>query len=100
MVRVQPGRLADVMRRAEQALLKLDSEMILSSVSMEQARAKAYRAPCRLDSTCAGDSRRLTLCDLSAAREKSPGIHDSDRTDLLVRDAALAQVGDCIPYVE
>jgi putative ABC transport system permease protein len=42
MVRVQPGHLADVMRRAEQTLLKLDSEMILSSVSMEQARAKAY----------------------------------------------------------
>jgi putative ABC transport system permease protein len=42
MVRVQPGHLGEVMRRAEQALLKLDSEMILSSVSMEQARAKAY----------------------------------------------------------
>jgi len=42
MVRVQPGRLGEVMRRAEQALSKLDSEMILSSVSMEQARAKAY----------------------------------------------------------
>ncbi len=42
MVRVQPGHLAEVMRRAEQTLLKLDSEMILSSMSMEQARAKAY----------------------------------------------------------
>jgi len=42
MVRVQPGHLGEVMKRAEQALLKLDSEMILSSVSMEQARAKAY----------------------------------------------------------
>jgi len=42
MVCVQPGHLAEVMRRAENALLKLDSEMILSSVSMEQARAKAY----------------------------------------------------------
>jgi putative ABC transport system permease protein len=43
MVRVQPGHLAEVMKRAEQALLERDSEMILSSVSMEQARAKAYR---------------------------------------------------------
>jgi putative ABC transport system permease protein len=42
VVRVQPGHLAEVMRRAEQTLLKLDGEMILSSVSMEQARAKAY----------------------------------------------------------
>jgi putative ABC transport system permease protein len=42
LVRVQPGHLAEVMRRAEQTLLKLDSEMILSSISMEQARAKAY----------------------------------------------------------
>jgi putative ABC transport system permease protein len=43
MVRVQPGHLAEVMKRAEQVLLERDSEMILSSVSMEQARAKAYR---------------------------------------------------------
>lgn len=42
MVHVQPGHLAEVMRRAEQTLLKLDDEMILSSVSMEQARSKAY----------------------------------------------------------
>jgi len=42
MVRVQPGHLAEVMRRAEQVLLQHDSEMILSAVSMDQARAKAY----------------------------------------------------------
>jgi putative ABC transport system permease protein len=42
MVRVQPGHLAEVMKRAEQALLEHDSEMILSAVSLEQARAKAY----------------------------------------------------------
>ena len=42
MVRVQPGHLAEVMKRAEQMLLAHDSEMILSTVSMEQARAKAY----------------------------------------------------------
>ncbi len=43
MVRVQPGRLADVMKRAEQMLLEHDREMILSALSMEEARAKAYR---------------------------------------------------------
>jgi putative ABC transport system permease protein len=43
MVRVQPGHLVEVMKRAEQMLLAHDSEMILSAVSMEQARAKAYR---------------------------------------------------------
>lgn len=43
VVRVPPGHLAEVMKRAEQVLLELDSEMILSAVSMEQARAKAYR---------------------------------------------------------
>jgi putative ABC transport system permease protein len=43
MLRVRPGQLAEVMRRAEQVLLEHDSEMILSTVSMEQARAKAYR---------------------------------------------------------
>jgi putative ABC transport system permease protein len=42
MVRVQPGRLAEVMKRAERTLLENDSEMIMSAVSMEQARAKAY----------------------------------------------------------
>jgi putative ABC transport system permease protein len=42
MVRVQAGRMGEVMKHAEQVLLKLDSEMILSSVSMEQVRAKAY----------------------------------------------------------
>ena len=42
MVRAQPGHLADLMKRAEQMLLEHDSEMILSAVSMEQARAKAY----------------------------------------------------------
>jgi putative ABC transport system permease protein len=42
MVRVQPGHLVEVMKRAEQMLLQHDSEMILSAVSMEQARAKAY----------------------------------------------------------
>jgi putative ABC transport system permease protein len=43
MVHVQPGHLAEVMKRAERVLLENDSEMILSAVSMEQARAKAYR---------------------------------------------------------
>jgi putative ABC transport system permease protein len=42
MVRVQPGRLADVMKRAERTLLERDSEMIMSAVSMKEARAKAY----------------------------------------------------------
>jgi putative ABC transport system permease protein len=42
MVRVQPGRLADVMKRAERTLLEHDSEMIMSAVSMKEARAKAY----------------------------------------------------------
>jgi putative ABC transport system permease protein len=43
MVRVQPGHIAEVMKRAEQSLSKLDSDMILGAVSMEQVRAKAYR---------------------------------------------------------
>jgi putative ABC transport system permease protein len=42
MVRVQPGRMADVMKRAERTLLEHDSEMIISAVSMREARAKAY----------------------------------------------------------
>jgi putative ABC transport system permease protein len=42
MVRAQPGHRAEVMKRAEQVLLEHDSEMILSAVSMDQARAKAY----------------------------------------------------------
>jgi putative ABC transport system permease protein len=42
MVRVQPGRMADVMKRAERTLLEHDREMIMSAVSMQEARAKAY----------------------------------------------------------
>jgi putative ABC transport system permease protein len=42
MVRVQPGRLDEVMKGAEQMLMKHDGEMIPSALSMEQARAKAY----------------------------------------------------------
>jgi putative ABC transport system permease protein len=42
MVRAQPGGLADVMKRAERTLLEHDSEMIMSAVSMREARAKAY----------------------------------------------------------
>jgi putative ABC transport system permease protein len=42
MVRVQAGRLAEVMKRAERTLLEHDNEMITSVVSMKEARAKAY----------------------------------------------------------
>lgn len=42
MVRAQPGHLADVMKEAQRALLERDSEMMLSAVSMQEARAKAY----------------------------------------------------------
>jgi hypothetical protein len=36
----------------------------------------------------------------SAAREKRPRIHDSDRPDLFVRDTDLAQIGDRISDVK
>jgi hypothetical protein len=36
----------------------------------------------------------------SATCEKVSGVGDCDCPDLLVRDADLAQVGDCIPDVE
>ena len=42
MVRVQPGRLAEVMHRAERTLLAQDNEMMMNTESMQEARAKAY----------------------------------------------------------
>ncbi len=42
MVRVQPGRLAGVMKAAEQRLFEVDSDRILHARSMAELRVKAY----------------------------------------------------------
>jgi putative ABC transport system permease protein len=43
MVRVQPGRLAPVMKSAERSLLEIDGDRILHTRSMAELRTQAYR---------------------------------------------------------
>jgi putative ABC transport system permease protein len=43
VVRVQPGQLNSLMKRAETLLLQRDSDRILKTQSMEEVRAQAYR---------------------------------------------------------
>ena len=43
VIRTQPGRLAEIMKRAEQLLLERDGDRILRTQSMAQLREDAYR---------------------------------------------------------